>query len=62
MHHIQHLTGLTREQRRDMAHRAAERGDPVHEACPYPHGTLEHAFFHSDYVDRRFELLEPERA
>ena len=58
---IQPLTSLNRAQRRDMAHRAAERGEPVHEACPHAPGTPEHDEFHSDYIDHRF-ALEPERA
>lgn len=59
---IKPLHRQTRAERREAAHRAAERGDPVHEACPHAPGTPEHDEFHSDYIDHRFALLEPERA
>lgn len=58
---VRSIHRMTREQRRELAHRAAERGDPIHEACPHAPGTVEHDEFHDDYVQHRF-ALEPERA
>jgi hypothetical protein len=57
MHNVIALFKLTREDRRALAQAAAERGDPVHEACPHPPGTPEHDQFYSDYIDHRFTLI-----
>lgn len=56
METIKPITRLTRAERRDLAHAAAERGEPVHEACPHEPGTPEHQQFYDDYVERRLDL------
>jgi len=57
---IQHLTSMSREQRREQAQAAAVNGEPLHEANPHPTGTPEHQDFQDDYFASRF--AEPERA
>ena len=58
---IKSLYLLTRAERREAAHAAAERGEPVHEACPHAPGTPENDEFHSDYIAHRYAPA-PERA
>lgn len=59
MHHIKPIDALTREERRALAEAAADNGEHLHEACPFPAGTAEQIEFQDDYVRRRHTLLTP---
>lgn len=58
-HTIKPITSLTREERRALAQAAADRGERLHEACPFHVGTHEHLQFQDDYFHRRRTLLTP---
>jgi hypothetical protein len=54
---IKRITSLTREERRALAHAAADNGDQIQQACPFPGGSPEHSDFLDDYLHRRQTLL-----
>lgn len=57
MDQIKPITALTREERRALAQAAADRGDQIQQACPFPGGTQEHSDFLDDYLHRRRALI-----
>lgn len=57
MNTVKPLNHLSRDEIRDLARAAAERGDPLHEACPYAAGSAHYLNFQNDYIEHRF-LLE----
>ena len=55
---IKPLHTLTRSEIRELAHAAAERGEPVAEANPYPADSTNGINFQHDYQERALELCE----
>ncbi len=56
MHAIKRLDNLTREEVRTLAHAAADRGEPMPDANPFPAMTERYECFKRDYRDRQAEL------
>ena len=56
--HIKPITTVSRDEIRDMAHAAAENGEPQHEANPFEPGTTQNTNFATDYLSRQRELEE----
>lgn len=57
MESIKPITALNREERRALAQAAADNGEQVHEACPFPADSPEHVDFLDDYLHRRRTLI-----
>lgn len=53
---IKPLHTLDRAEIRELAHAAAERGDSIAEANPYPPGSINATRFDHDYQERAKEL------
>lgn len=53
MHTIKPIASLTRPELRDLAHAAADRGDPLHECNPCEPDTTPYLNFEHDYLERR---------
>jgi len=56
MHAIKRLDNLTPHEIRELAHAAADRGEPHETANPYEFGTANHLWFQTYYSYRQAEL------
>lgn len=56
MHHIKPLTSITAAEAADLGTYAAERGERVEDANPFPAGTPQHAAFLQAFDQRAEEL------
>lgn len=59
MDQIKPITSLTRAERRELAEAAADNGERLHDACPFPAGSPEYSDFEDDFLRRRHTLLAP---
>ncbi|MCY1171309.1 hypothetical protein D9M73_114150 [compost metagenome] len=53
---VKAIASLSREEIRDLAHAAADRGEHKEAANPFPVGSLARAHFEHDFLDRERAL------
>lgn len=58
-HTIKPIHTLSRDERRALAESAADNGEQIQQACPFPAGSPEYSDFEDDFLRRRHTNLAP---